>query len=546
MTGKDTKDATPGHADVLVVGSGASGAIVSRHLAERGFTVVCLEQGRWVSASEFPGDKPEWELLMSQRWHHDPNIRRGPADYPVDVSEAEIQPQMFAGVGGSTLHFGGHFPRLFPSDFRVRSLDGVADDWPISYEELRPWYEQTDRDLGVSGLGGDPAYPPGAAPPLPPHPLNAYGRKAAKGMNELGWHWWPAPNAIASRDYRRLVRCARFGTCETGCPHGAKASVDITHWPDAIAHGARLVTGARVREITVDSRGRATGAVYRDREGAEHHQTADVVVMAANGVGTPRLLLLSRSASHPDGLANSSGLVGRRLMLHPYGLVVGVYDDDLEAWKGPAGQPIHSFQFYETDTSRGFVRGAKWQVMPTQGPHRMISLLDGQPYASTWGARMQEHVRSHIGRCIDWGAVTEDLPDERNGVSLSPALTDGDGIPAPKVTYRIAENSWRQLDWHLARLTEAHEAAGATATYPLRICHDQPGHLLGTARMGDDPGTSVCDRWGRAHDVDNLFIVDGSLFVTAGGVNPTSTICALALRTADHIASSAGRQAAGA
>jgi choline dehydrogenase-like flavoprotein len=298
-----------------------------------------------------------------------------------------------------------------------------------------------------------------------------------------------------------------------------------------------------VREVTVDAAGRARGAIYRDRTGAEHHQDADIVVLAANGVGTPRLMLLSTSPQHPAGLANSSGLVGRRLMLHPTGVVVGVYDDDLEAWKGPAGQPIHSFQFYDTDTDRGFVRGAKWQVMPTQGPHRMISLLDGEPFDTAWGSALQEHVRTHIGRCIDWGAITEDLPDEANGVTLDPVVRDGDGIPAPRITYTVAENNWRQLDWHLARITEAHVAGGARATYRLRICNDQPGHLLGTARMGTDPATSVCDPWGRTHDVPNLFVVDGSLFVTAGGVNPTSTICALALRTAGHIADTASKQA---
>ena len=301
----------PDRADVLVIGSGASGAVVSRHLAERGFRVVCLEQGHWVNASEYPGQRPEWELELSQRWHHDPNLRRRADDYPVDVTDAEILPQMFAGVGGSTLHFGGHFPRLLPSDFRVRTLDGVGDDWPISYADLLPYYERTDRDLGVAGLGGDPALPPGAPPPLPPHPINAYGRKAAEGMNALGWHWWPAPNAIASRDYGNLQRCARYGTCETGCPHGAKASVDLTHWPEAIKHGARLVTGARVREVTVDARGRARGAIYRDRDrrrappggrrrraGRERrrHAAADAAVDARRSI--------------PTGLANSSGLVG--------------------------------------------------------------------------------------------------------------------------------------------------------------------------------------------------------------------------------------------
>ena len=154
-------------------------------------------------------------------------------------------------------------------------------------------------------------------------------------------------------------------------------------------------------------------------------------------------------------------------------------------------------------------------------------------------------MRSHIGRCIDWGAITEDLPDEANGVTLDPVVRDGDGIPAPRITYTVAENNWRLLDWHLERLREAHLAGGARATYRLRICNDQPGHLLGTARMGTDPATSVCDAWGRTHDVPNLFIVDGSLFVTAGGANPTSTICALALRTAEHIADGASTQAVG-
>ena len=528
--------------DVLVIGAGASGAVVSRYLAERGFSITCLEQGGWVNASEFGGDKLEWELLATRRWHHNPNERRRPADYPVDTTDAEVHPMMFSAVGGSTIHYGGHWPRLLPSDFRTYSLDGVGDDWPISYDELLPYYEQVDRDFGVAGLGGDPAFPSGAAPPLPPHPINAYGRKAAEGMNRLGWHWWPAPNSIASRDWGPLVRCARYGTCETGCPNGSKASTDLTHWPIALRHGANLITGARVREVTIDGAGRATGAIYIDRDGAEHHATADVVILAANGVGTPRLLQLSSSAPFPDGLANRSGLVGKRLMLHPALFVIGIYDEDLDTFKGPAGQPIHSLQFYETDTDRGFVRGGKWQLMPTQGPLRMISLLDGEPFDTAWGENLQRHVLRTSGRAVDWNLLVEDLPEERNRVELDGSLVDGDGIPAPRVTYRISENSERILRFNRDRMVEAHEAAGAIETYPSWVWPDQPGHLLGTARMGDDPATSVGDSFGRTHDVGNLFIVDGSLFVTGGAANPTNTICAVALRAAEHIAATAGRQ----
>ena len=190
------------------------------------------------------------------------------------------------------------------------------------------------------------------------------------------------------------------------------------------------------------------------------------------------------------------------------------------------------------------MRGAKWQVMPTQGPHRMISLLDGQPFDAAWGSALQEHVRTHIGRCIDWGAITEDLPDEANGVTLDPALRGRRRHPgaAHHLHHRREQLAAAGLAPRAPRARRTWRAA-RRATYPLRICNDQPGHLLGTARMGTDPATSVCDPWGRTHDVPNLFVVDGSLFVTAGGLNPTSTICALALRTAEHIATPRPTQA---
>jgi choline dehydrogenase-like flavoprotein len=539
-----TMSDTDKRADVLIVGGGTSGGIIAKQLAEDGFDVVCLERGGWVNASELPGDKPEFELLGGQSWHPNPNVRGSAADYPIEDSDSDVDVWMYNGVGGSSVLYAACWSRFLPSDFRVRTLDGVADDWPISYEDLLPYYEETDVEMAVSGLGGDPAYPPGAAPPLPAHPINRTGRKAAEGMNKLGWHWWPGPVSIPSQDYGALKQCARLGICRMGCPEGAKASTDLTHWPLALKHGARLITNARVAEITVDERGRASGAVYIDRDGTERFQGASIVVLAANGVGTARLLLMSSSARFPDGLANSSGLVGTRLMLHPYATVTGIYDDELEDWLGPAGQQIQSMQFYETDTSRGFVRGCKWLVLPTGGPLGTLAR-----YASgerddreIWGPEFHRKLREGIGHTLEWSIIPEDLPDEANTVTLDPTLKDSDGLPAPKITYATSDNTRRMLEFNTARAVEAHEASGARQTW-VSGRRWAAGHLLGTARMGDDPATSVVDGYGRAHDVENLFIVDGSTFVTSSGVNPTSTICALARRTGKHITAGARSQA---
>jgi len=249
-------------------------------------------------------------------------------------------------VGGGTVLYAGHFPRMHPSDFRVRTLDGVADDWPIDYATLEPFYAENDRMMGVSGLAGDPAYPP-HEPMMPPLPLGKSGATLARGLNKLGWHWWPSDSSIASVDYEGRAKCINLAHCTSGCAQGAKASTDITYWPAAIRAGVELRTRCRVREITTNEHGMASGVVYYDAEGVEHFQPAEVVIVACNAIGTARILLNSASARFPDGLANSSGLVGKNLMFHPYARIAG--------WQSRPGQ-LHMEPAVLRDGSVAWVR----------------------------------------------------------------------------------------------------------------------------------------------------------------------------------------------
>jgi choline dehydrogenase-like flavoprotein len=296
-----------------------------------------------------------------------------------------------------------------------------------------------------------------------------------------------------------------------------------------------------VSRVTTNEQGLADGAVYV-KDGTEYRQRASIVIVACNGIGTPRLLLMSESNRFPDGLANSSGLVGKRFMTHPFGTSVGLYDGDLEDWSGPAGEAIESMQFYETDSLRGFVRGSKWHIIPSAArPLGMIPRwLNGEGVGGEdfWGEQFAPKMKSSIGHMIEWMVMPEDLPEEHNQVTLDRNLVDPDGLPAPKVTYRTSENTRRLVDWNLERTLEAHEAAGATKAW-VTSRNNPSWHNMGTAVMGNDPATSVVDRYGRAHDVPNLYVIDGSLFPTATGVNPTATICALAKRTAAYIVENA-------
>ena len=519
--------------DVLIIGAGASGAAVAWSLADTRMRIVCFEQGDWIRPQDYPSNATNYESQAYGPWHIDPNVRGRATDYPINNDESAVTVVNFNGVGGSTILYGAHFPRLHPSDFKVRTLDGVGDDWPIDYDTLDPYFAQNDRVMGVSGLAGDPMYPP-KQPPLPPIPIGLVGEAVARGFNALGWHWWPSDSAIISRPYEGRGQCLNLGPCLTGCAQGGKSSTDITYWPEAIRRGVELRTRHRVREITVGDDGMANGVVYYDADGNENFQAAHVVIVACNGVGTPRLLLNSVSARFPNGIANSSGLVGKNLMFHPVTWAQGYFAERLDSHKGPAACCILSKQFYETDTARGFVRGYNMQVSRGAGPlgTAMAGLMTG---TIPWGPGHHEAFAQRFDHVASIGVLCEDLPEEHNTVTLDPELKDADGIPAPKITYRYSDNSLRMLAHGQAHAEEALRAAGAVEVMSSGPSRQSGWHLLGTARMGNDPATSVVDPWGRSHDVKNLFIVDGSIFVTGGAVNPASTIQALALYIADSI-----------
>ncbi|SEE11226.1 Choline dehydrogenase [Rhodococcus pyridinivorans] len=519
--------------DVIVVGSGPSGAVAAKRFAESGFSVLCLEQGEYPDYTSIRSADPEFELTKDKHFSWNPNTRQADSDYPINDADSEVAPLMWNGVGGSSILYAAAWHRLKPSDFRVKTLDGVAADWPLSYEDLAPFYARVETDFSVSGVPGDPAYPEGFDIPLPPFPLGDLERRFAAAHDRLGWHWWPGSNAIATVRHGALEPCVRRASCMWGCFDGAKASVDRTHWPKAVELGVTLRQRARVLRVETDSAGLATGVTYVDRAtGKTHFQAGRTVVLSANGIGTPRILLASASNAHPHGLANSSGLVGKNLMMHPYSTVVGLFEDAFESWQGPFGQRAYSLEFAETRADRGFYRGAKWQLMGTGGP---LNTTGSFPWGGSgaWGPDFHHEVHRRFGHSAYWAILAEDLPDESNAVTLDDTLVDSNGMPAPKVTYSASANTHALLEFNHALAEQSMREAGAYETLVSPIVRETGWHLLGTVRMGDDPATSVVDGFGRAHDVPNLFVMDGSVMPTSGAVNPTGTVAALALRNTE-------------
>jgi choline dehydrogenase-like flavoprotein len=547
MSGRTFK--TSEAVDFVIVGSGASGGVIARELSTAGFNVVVLEQGPRYTAADFRHDELDvWVngSLLNDLHRSPQTFRKTPADVALPVRD--MPSAWYARtVGGSSVHFTGNFWRFHEVDFKERSLLGAIDgtgfaDWPIDYAELEPYYTKVEWEVGVSGLAGaSPFDPPRSKPyPMPPLPVKSSGVLLERGARKLGLHPFPAPLAIASQPYRGRNACAHCGFCMGyGCEMQAKSSTLYTMIPEAEATGRCEVRSlSYVFQIDVNDRGRATGVSYFDAQGRRQRQSARAVIVAANGAESARLLLMSATAGYPDGLANSSGLVGKYLMFNTYGETHALFEHELNDYKSvQVTRVVHDF--YASDPRRGFYGGGGFDSR--LGPAPMLWALGSAPPDRQWGPAFKAHLEA-MPRAMIAATHGTSLPLEQNSISLDPDLKDAWGLPAIRVTYKDHPDDLAFAHFLQARAHEVLEAAGAlkTWTVPVLEAENSP-HLLGTCRMGNDPGSSVVDRFHRAHDVRNLFVCDGSSLVTSGRGQPTMTIQALAFRAAEHIARFARR-----
>jgi len=541
MTGRHYEDSSP--ADFVVVGSGAAGAVIARELAVGGFSTVVLEQGPRLTPANFEHDELKYWFLSGIT--NDP--ARSPQAFRNDPSTTAVPTGMRPAllyartVGGSSTHFTANYWRFHEIDFversRLGSIAGTGfEDWPITYAELEPYYTKVEWDIGVSGLAGaSPFDPPRSRPyPMPPLPVKSSGVLLERGARKLGLHPFPAPMAINSRPYRGRAGCIHCGFCHGfACEVQAKASTLFNMIPEAEKTGnCEVRPNSYVVRIDTNARGRATGVAYLDAQGREHFQKARAVVVSANGAETPRLLLASASSRFPDGLANSSGLVGKYLMFNYSARLSAVFEHELNEFKSvQVTRILHDF--YDSDPKRGFYGGGGMDARI--GPQPAVWAQRLSTEGPAWGAAFKARLREFPRSMTLFGHGTS-LPIATNSVSLDPTLKDAWGRPALRVTYKDHPDDLANGRFLQDRGVEIMEAAGAQRVMrgPIRE-QNFSVHLLGTCRMGNDPRTSVVDRYHRTHDIRNLFLCDGSSLVTSGRGQPTMTIQALAFRAADHI-----------
>jgi choline dehydrogenase-like flavoprotein len=515
--------------DVCIVGAGPAGAIVAAKLAEAGRDVVVLDAGPRFD----PADRQErmdrhlrpglggavWDVDDER----DAYSSSGDRYYPLNAARVK-------GIGGSTLHWQGMVMRLHEQDFELDSAVGLGDDWPIAYDDIRPYYAAAERELSVSGASDNPFSPPREEPhPLPAFPPSYSDSLFAEACERLEIATHSVPNARNSESTDEASACVGYGTCKPVCPSGAK--YDATrHVTSAEANGARVLDRVPVQRLIHDAAGRrVTAAEYVTPDGETHRQEAREFVVAAGGVETPRLLLLSESERYPEGLANSSGLVGRYFMDHLFAGMGGTFDAETRQ-KHVGFNTTESHQFYDRpNDSRSAI---KLEFLNYAGPAPADVALG----ADTFGDELLTEIRNAYGNRIAVGALVEQLPRRENRIRLDPSRTDGHGNPVPDVVWGLDATARRTIERANEIQRRIMDEMGVDVDWVVGPDNTGPAyHHMGTTRMGTDPETSVVDPQLRTHDLGNLTLAGSSAFVTGGAMNPTLTIAALALKAADHV-----------
>lgn len=502
--------------DFAIVGTGAGGGTLAAKLSEAGFSVVAFDAGPyWRPLEDFASDERHQSMLY---WTDD-RIVEGKTLLRMGSNNSGKS------VGGSTVHFAMVSLRFRPEWFKSRTRLGYGADWPIDWQEMWRYYAEVERTLTISGPVNYPWGPPRPRYPYRAHPLNAAGELLAKGAEALGIQWTETPLATLSAPKGKAHPCVYRGFCVTGCSTNAKQSVLVTWLPRALSAGAEIRDQAMVGRIEVDKKGLVTGLHYH-RDGAWRFQKAKNVVVAGYAIETPRLLLNSACDQFPDGLANSSGLVGRNLMVQLNQAAWGQVDEEVRSYKGPPSLAISEHWNYE-DRGKDYFGG--WAYM-SQGPLPVTWAKELAGQRGLWGQALIDEMTRYI-HSVGLKMVGEVLPYEHNRVTLADDV-DQYGLRIPRITFSLGDNEQAMIRHALSFMDDSLAAVGATERWKE---WDDTCHLNGTARMGDDPASSVVDGDCRSWDIRNLWICDGSVFPTVGGVNPSLTIQAIACRAADRI-----------
>ncbi|MEO1952971.1 GMC family oxidoreductase [Thioclava sp.] len=503
---------------VVIIGTGAGGGVLANELAQKGVKVVALEAGGRYLPEDYIND--EWESFGQLAWT-EPRTTSG--DWRVAKDFSGLPAWIVKAVGGTSIHWAGASLRFQDHEFKTKTHYGNVDganllDWPIDPAELAPYYDKAEAKLGVTRTGDRPGLPG-----------NNNFKVLEKGAKALGYAEVNTGHmAINSIDYDDRMSCQQTGFCFQGCKWGAKWSSAYTDIPRGEATGNLEVRDhCHVARILHDDQGMASGVEYFDKEGNLQMQKAKIVCVAGNSIESPRVLLNSHSAMFPDGLANSSGQVGRNYMRHTTGSVYGVFDKPVKMWRGTTMAGIVRDEARH-DPSRGFVGGYELETLSLGLPF-MAAFLD----PGGWGREFTSALDSYENMAGMW-IVGEDMPQETNRITLNHKVEDAYGLPVANVNYTDHPNDRAMRDHAYARGKAIYEAVGATRTLPTPPYPST--HNLGTNRMSENPRDGVVNKHGQTHDVPNLFISDGSQFTTGAAENPTLTIVALAIRQADFIA----------